>query len=335
MESIWGNIQGLLGLNQPQLNKPKRTFGPQIDLNNQLQTQIELPPERMPNDRGIIPVTEQNLAPPVPEIPFNANEIGLLTDSNRVIQNIVGQEGLLPKQEVVYPPNNAMMQQEINEGLLKEPVTNKSNVMQDVERFMPENEYKHAQRVLKGIIGKETGYSYDYLQKQRTNNGTGPGRGLIQMENGGYTYKDGNKTYVNPQPVFERWKDRWTKGMSLSDRIDLVDKAEIIEGKETFKKGMNDYYKDWLKDQEVETGNSSANQIKFLIESLKGNTDYRIGNSAKVLKALNNGTNEDSAKTAMATFIKYVTRPAWSGGKSILEIKKMKPFIETWKAGNK
>ena len=37
----------------------------------------------------------------------------------------------------------------------------------------------------------------------------------------------------------------------------------------------------------------------------------------------------------MATFIKYVTRPAWSGGKSILEIKKMKQFIETWKAGNK
>ena len=115
MESIWGNIQGLLGLNQPQLNKPKRTFGPQINLDNRLQTQIELPPERMPNDRGIIPVTEQNLAPPVPEIPFNANEIGLLTDSNRVIQNIVGQEGLLPKQEVVYPPNNAMMQQEIEE----------------------------------------------------------------------------------------------------------------------------------------------------------------------------------------------------------------------------
>lgn len=122
MESIWGNIQGLLGLNQPQLNKPKRRSGPQIDLNNQLQTQIELPPERMPNDRGIIPVTEQNLAPPVPEIPFNANEIGLLTDSNRVIQNIVGQEGLLPKQEVVYPPNNAMMQQEIKEGLLTKPV---------------------------------------------------------------------------------------------------------------------------------------------------------------------------------------------------------------------
>tara|TARA_R110000787_G_scaffold208042_2_gene318025 strand:+ start:497 stop:1429 length:933 start_codon:yes stop_codon:yes gene_type:complete len=110
MESIWGNIQGLLGLNQPQLNKPKRTFGPQINLDNRLQTQIELPPERMPNDRGIIPVTEQNLALPVPEIPFNANEIGLLTDSN-----IVGQEGLLPKQEVVYPPNNAMMQQEIEE----------------------------------------------------------------------------------------------------------------------------------------------------------------------------------------------------------------------------
>lgn len=122
MESIWGNIQGLLGLNQPQLNKPKRTFGPQIDLDSLPQTQIELPPERMPNDRGIIPVTEQNLAPPVPEIPFNANEIGLLTDSNRVIQNIVGQEGLLPKQEVVYPPNNAMMQQEINEGLLPKPV---------------------------------------------------------------------------------------------------------------------------------------------------------------------------------------------------------------------
>ena len=110
MESIWGNIQGLLGLNQPQLNKPKRTFGPQINLDNRLRTQIELPPERMPNDRGIIPVTEQNLALPVPEIPFNANEIGLLTDSN-----IVGQEGLLPKQEVVYPPNNAMMQQEIEE----------------------------------------------------------------------------------------------------------------------------------------------------------------------------------------------------------------------------
>jgi hypothetical protein len=167
MESIWGNIQGLLGLNQPQLNKPKRTFGPQINLDNRLQTQIELPPERMPNDRGIIPVTEQNLAPPVPEIPFNANEIGLLTDSNRVIQNIVGQEGLLPKQEVVYPPNNAMMQQEIKEGLLKEPeefVYNKA-LLNTIKIFEGPSGDKIRTDVETGEFGLTEDRKYDILKQ--------------------------------------------------------------------------------------------------------------------------------------------------------------------------
>ena len=167
MESIWGNIQGLLGLNQPQLNKPKRTFGPQINLDNRLQTQIELPPERMPNDRGIIPVTEQNLALPVPEIPFNANEIGLLTDSNRVIQNIVGQEGLLPKQEVVYPPNNAMMQQEIKEGLLKEPeefVYNKA-LLNTIKIFEGPSGDKIRTDVETGEFGLTEDRKYDILKQ--------------------------------------------------------------------------------------------------------------------------------------------------------------------------
>ena len=204
-----------------------------------------------------------------------------------------------------------------------------SNVMQDVEKHMPEKKYRHAQKVLKGIISKETGGTFDYLQKQRTNNGIGPGRGLIQMENSTWQYDN----WANSKPVFERRKDKWTKGMSLSDRIALVDEAEIVEGKETFNKGMNAFYKEWLDSKKYV--NSSGKQMEFLIESLKNKTDYKIGNSAKVLKALNSGTNEDSAKTAMATFIKYVTRPKWSQGKSILELRRMKPFIETWRAGNK
>ena len=210
-----------------------------------------------------------------------------------------------------------------------------SNVMQDVEKHMPEKKYRHVQKVLKGIISKETGGTFDYLQKQDE----GPGRGLIQMENGGYTYKDGNKTYVNSQPVGERHKRLMElsnindEGLRFFGSTRTEADVEKIAKRETFKRGMNDYYKDWLDSKKYV--NSSGKQMEFLIESLKGNTDYEIGNSAKVLKALNNGTNEDSAKTAMATFIKYVTRPKWSEGKSILELRRMKPFIETWRAGNK
>ena len=72
MESIWGNIQGLLGLNQPQLNKPQRRSGPQIDLDSIPQTQIELP--------------------------------SLLGESNRVIQNIVSDSPDQISQFNLLPP---------------------------------------------------------------------------------------------------------------------------------------------------------------------------------------------------------------------------------------
>ncbi len=260
----------------------------------------------------------------------------------------------------------------------RSPATNKLDVMKAIENNMPTGTYPNALSTFMAAIGKETGFTFDYLQKQDE----GSGRGLLQGEIGKkmwrYFDKENNKWRKNSQPVMERWKDTLSQvqrddegsiGVGSKNYKDLYAKALKIQEEEQrlgFKKGMNDYYEEWLKDQEVEaatnpdeyssdfTGNSATNQMKFYIQSLENKTKYKIGNSAEILKALkgvgfSDGKNKGNSfshktiegrKNALATFIRYATRPGWAQvrtkgknprPKSLQRIKEHPNFKETWK----
>ena len=256
---------------------------------------------------------------------------------------------------------------------------NKMEVIGDIETHMPTDKYPNALSTFMGVISKETGGTFDYLQKQNefSSKGPGPGRGLLQGEIGDkmwrYFNTEKNKWQKNSQPVMERWKDDLSKarkiGVKSKKYKDLYAKALKVQEEEQrlgFEEGMNDYYEEWLKGKEVEaatnpdeyssdfTGNSSSNQMKFYIQSLEGNTKYKIGNSAEILRALKgvgyssdkknrksfSHKTEDGRKNAMATFIRYATRPGWAqvklkGGKSrpksLEKIREHPNFKETWK----
>ena len=251
---------------------------------------------------------------------------------------------------------------------------NKLDVRKAIENNMPTGTYPNALSTFMAAIGKETAFTFDYLKKQGEG---GPGRGLLQGEIGDnmwrYFNTEKNIWQKNSQPVMERWKDELSKarkiGVKSKKYKDLYAKALKVQAEEQengFKKGMNDYYEEWLKGKEVEvannpdkypsdfTGNSSANQMKFYIQSLENKTKYKIGNSAEILKALkgvgfsdgkkkgNSFSHEtiEGRKNALATFIRYATRPGWAqvklkGGKSrpksLEDIKKHDNFKETWK----
>lgn len=262
MESIWGNIQGLLGLNQPQLNKPQRRSGPQIDLDSLPQTQIELP--------------------------------SLLGESNRVIQNIVSDSPDQISQFNLLPPKVKP-----NLGkLTRENLSEYGNKIQDV---------------LIGSIARETGETFNPNQKQFNN---GPGRGMLQMELGGYTYKDSRgKVRKNSEPASIR----------LKNKPNMLD----VSRKEKYEKGAYDFYTDWLSKNKLE--NTGKNQIKFYMDSIEGkDTGYRIGNRDKIKKSF----KEDSMEDALATFTRFGLRPKWSTNKkgnpkSLSQIKKHPEFKRT------
>tara|TARA_R110002072_G_scaffold181900_2_gene338119 strand:+ start:2059 stop:2754 length:696 start_codon:yes stop_codon:yes gene_type:complete len=114
MESIWGNIQGLLGLNQPQLNKPQRRSGPQIDLDSIPQTQIELPSLLGESNRVIQnivsdspdQISQFNLLPPKVKPDAPKRKIDTSWRQNKTIQQIIKENPIIGKMIAVESSGN-------------------------------------------------------------------------------------------------------------------------------------------------------------------------------------------------------------------------------------
>ena len=180
-------------------------------------------------------------------------------------------------------------------------------VMEQVERYAPSSKYKNAQQIFKGTISRETGGTFDPVQRQM---GGGPGKGLFQMERDSWRYTDRNTGRIRTS---SRKTDRH----------------------KTFNKGMYSYYTDWL--DKTNLGDNSENQIRFVMSSLDRKTGYKFGNESKIKKAL----KDDNPERAMANFTKYAIKPAWvykkikkrgkviRRPKSIAEIMKSPEFKKT------
>ena len=185
------------------------------------------------------------------------------------------------------------------------PEDRRSYVMDQVERHAPTSKYKNAQQIFKGTISRETGGTFDPVQRQM---GGGPGKGLFQMERNSWRYTKNGKT--------------WTSSKKTKDH-------------KTFNKGMYSYYTDWL--DKTNLGDNSENQIRFVMSSLDRKTGYRFGNESKIKEAL----KDDNPERAMANFTKYAIKPAWvykkikkrgkviRRPKSIAEIMKSPEFKKT------